>query len=99
MIFEIAQFQIKPGSESAFEAGVAKAAPLFKRARGCHAMRLLRSIENPSHYTLEVKWETLENHMVDFRESEDFTEWRKLVGEYFAAAPNVGHASVAVEGF
>ncbi|MDF3838938.1 antibiotic biosynthesis monooxygenase [Cupriavidus basilensis] len=99
MIFEIAQFQIKPGTEAAFEAGVAKAATLFQRARGCHGMRLLRSIENPSNYTLEVKWETVENHMVDFRESEDFAEWRKLVGEYFAAAPDVGHVSVAVAGF
>ncbi|MCP3019085.1 antibiotic biosynthesis monooxygenase family protein [Cupriavidus basilensis] len=99
MILEIAQFQIKAGTESDFEAAVAKAAPLFKRARGCHAMRLLRSIENPSHFTLEVKWETVENHMVDFRESADFAEWRKLVGDYFATAPNVGHVSVAVEGF
>ncbi|WP_020206085.1 antibiotic biosynthesis monooxygenase [Cupriavidus sp. WS] len=99
MILEIAQFQIKAGSESAFEAAVAKAAPLFRRARGCHGLRLLRSIENPSRFTLEVKWETVENHMVDFRESDDFAEWRKLVGEHFASAPDVGHVSIAVEGF
>lgn len=99
MILEIAQLQIKPGSEAAFEAGVAQAAPLFQRARGCHGMRLLRSIESPSSYTLEVRWETVENHMVDFRESEDFGKWRALVGEYFAAPPQVGHCSVALHAF
>ena len=38
-----------------------------------------------------AKWETLENHTVDFRGSEDFTAWRGLVGQYFAAPPEVEH--------
>jgi heme-degrading monooxygenase HmoA len=39
MFLEIAQVDIKPGQEAEFEAGVAKAAPLFQRAKGCKAMR------------------------------------------------------------
>ena len=35
-------------------------------------MQLYRSIEQPQRYTLVVDWETVENHMVDFRESTDF---------------------------
>ena len=31
MVLEIAQIDIKPGMEAEFEAGVAKAAPIFKR--------------------------------------------------------------------
>lgn len=99
MIFEMAQFEIKPGTESAFEHGVAQAAPLFQRARGCQGVKLMRSIEQPSHYTLMVTWATVEDHTVHFRESADFQEWRKLVGEYFASAPQVGHVKVAVTGF
>ena len=38
MILEIAQIDIKPGMEAEFEAGVGKAAPLFKRAKGCKAL-------------------------------------------------------------
>jgi hypothetical protein len=38
-----------------------------------------------------VKWETLENHTVDFRGSENFAEWRGLVGQYFASPPEVEH--------
>ena len=39
MITEIAQIDVKPGMETEFEAGVTKAAPLFKRAKGCTGMR------------------------------------------------------------
>lgn len=99
MIFEMAQIDIKPGMESAFEQAVVKAAPLFQRARGCRGMQLLRSIEQPSRYTLRVTWETIDDHLVHFRESQDFQEWRRLAGGFFAAPPQVGHIEVAVAGF
>ena len=98
-VTEIAQIEIKPGMEAGFEAGVAKAAPLFKRAKGCTAMRLERSVEKPQRYRLFVKWATLENHTVDFRGSPDFQEWRKLVGHCFAAPPEVEHVQEVVKGF
>lgn len=99
MILEIAQIDVKAGLESEFEAGVAKAAPLFKRAKGCKGMSLHRSIEKPDRYRLFVKWETVENHTVDFRGSTDFQEWRKLVGHCFGAPPEVEHVREAVAGF
>ena len=99
MIFEIAQIEVKPGTEAAFEQGVTKAAPLFKGAKGCHGMRLLKSIEAPTHYSLVVTWETLENHTVDFRNSEAFMQWRALVSDCFAAPPNVHHVTEALIGF
>jgi heme-degrading monooxygenase HmoA len=99
MFLEIAQIEVKPGSEADFEAGVAKAAPLFQRAKGCKGMQLQRSVEFPSRYRLVVKWETVENHMVDFRNSEDFQAWRGLVGAYFAAPPQVEHTYAALKAF
>jgi heme-degrading monooxygenase HmoA len=99
MVLEIAQIDIKPGLEAEFEAGVTKAAPIFKRARGCKGMELQRSVEKPHRYRLFVKWDTVENHTVDFRGSEDFQEWRKLVGHCFAAAPEVEHTRQTVTGF
>lgn len=99
MITEIAQIEIKSGMESEFEAGVKKAVPIFKRAKGCHGMELRRSIEKPGRYRLFVIWETVENHNVDFRSSPDFQEWRKLVQHCFAAPPDVEHVQQAVQGF
>jgi heme-degrading monooxygenase HmoA len=96
MITEIAQIDVKPGTEKDFEAAVAKARPLFLRAKGGKGFELHKSIEKPSRYRLMVKWETLENHTVDFRGSEDFAAWRALAGPYFAAPPEVEHTEVAV---
>jgi len=99
MILEIAQIDVTPGMEDEFEAGVTKAAPIFRRAKGCKGMELQRGIEQPGRYRLFVKWETVENHTVDFRGSADFQEWRKLVAHCFAAAPHVEHTREAVRGF
>jgi heme-degrading monooxygenase HmoA len=99
MIFEFADIEVKPGEEAAFEAAVSKAVPLFQRAKGCSGMELQRSVEKPSKYRLVVKWATVEDHMVHFRNSEDFQEWRRLVGPYFAAAPNVEHTHTVLVGF
>ncbi len=93
MITEIAQIDIKPGSEKDFEAAIAKAQPIFKRCKGWKSFELHRSIEKPSRYRLLIKWETLENHTVDFRESANFTEWRALVGPHFASPPEVEHTN------
>jgi quinol monooxygenase YgiN len=99
MILEIAQIEIKPGLEAEFEAGVAKAAPVFKRAKGCTSLSLQRSAEKPTRYRLFVGWQTVENHTVDFRGSADFQEWRKLVAHCFASPPEVEHVREVVKGF
>ena len=97
MITEIAQIDVKPESEADFEAAVEKARAVFARAKGFHGFELHRSIEKPQRYRLMVKWETLENHTVDFRGSEDFTAWRCLVGSFFASPPEVEHTETVVK--
>ncbi len=97
MITEIAQIEIKPGSEKDFEAAVAQTQAIFKRQKGWKSFELHRSIEKPSRYRLHIKWETLENHMVDFRESADFQEWRGLVGPHFASPPEVEHTNTVLK--
>lgn len=99
MVLEIAQIEVKPGLEAEFEAGVVKAVPLFRRAKGCSGVTLQKSHEKPSRYRLFVKWETLENHTVDFRGSPDFQVWRECVGHTFAAPPEVEHVVQVVDGF
>ena len=96
MITEIAQIDVKPGSEKDFEAAVAKARPLFLRAKGGQGFELHKSVEKPQRYRLMVQWDTLENHTVDFRGSPDFAEWRALVGSYFASPPEVEHTETVL---
>lgn len=93
MVTEIAQIDVKVGMEAEFENGVGRARPLFLRAVGCKGVELHRSIEKPQRYRLLISWNTLENHTVDFRGSEDFKAWRALVGHCFAGPPEVEHTT------
>ncbi|WP_029352205.1 antibiotic biosynthesis monooxygenase [Bosea sp. 117] len=99
MIHEIAILEIKPGTEDDFELAFAKAGPIFQRAKGCRSMEIQRCIEHPSRYTLVVGWDTVEDHMVGFRESADFLAWRELAGPYFASPPQVTHTRLAARNF
>lgn len=99
MIQEIAHIDVKPGSEEAFEHGVSAAAPLFQRAHGCRGLALQRGIENPQSYRLLVDWDTVEDHMVHFRESDDFQRWRELVAHCFAQPPRVEHVHTVLNPF
>src|ERR1019366_1349887 len=95
MIFEHATISIASGRETEFESAfTAEGPPLFDRAQGCHGVELRRCIEDPGRYTLIVRWDSVEAHIVGFRESPLFGQWRALVSDYFAAAPVVEHYSV-----
>jgi quinol monooxygenase YgiN len=92
MITEIAQIRIDPARATDFEAAVANAAAVFKAADGCRGMRLERGIENPAKYRLVVRWDSVEHHMVSFRNSDGFQTWRALAGPFFIDPPEVDHS-------
>jgi heme-degrading monooxygenase HmoA len=91
VILERAIFAIKPGQADDFEKAFALAAPLIRGSKGCRKAEMRRGIESPDSFILLVEWDTLEDHMVGFRESAAFTEWRALLGPHFASAPAVEH--------
>lgn len=91
MIREIATIRIDPARADAFEAAVREAIPLFRGAAGCEGMALDRVIEEPGTYLLRVKWRTVEDHTVGFRQSEAFQQWRALAAPFFVAPPAVVH--------
>ena len=91
MIYELATIEVSEGGNAGFEDGVRRAVPLFQQARGFRSVDLQRSIEHPQRYRLVVGWDTVEDHMVHFRESPAFQEWRALVGPFFATPPAVEH--------
>jgi heme-degrading monooxygenase HmoA len=92
MILEIADIRIQPGSNAAFEAAIQKAiTEVASRAKGFQGAKVNRGIESKERYILQIFWDTLENHTVDFRQSPLFAEWRGHIGPFFAAAPQVEH--------
>ena len=90
MILELADFRIAPGQQAAFEEAVQRGIQtVVQRVRGFRGAKVNRSIESPERYILQIFWETLEDHTVHFRGGALFTEWRAIVGPFFAAPPAV----------
>jgi heme-degrading monooxygenase HmoA len=92
MILEVADIRIKPGQQVEFEKAVLIAlTTVFPKAKGFFHHNFHRCIESPDRYVLQLTWETLEDHTVGFRASALFTEWRAMVGNFFAQPPHVEH--------
>jgi len=91
LVHEIAIITIDPAHAAEFEEAVAQARPHFEAAKGFVSFALARSIEYPERYRLAVGWDSVEAHMVDFRQSNGFLRWRALVGPFFKAPPSVEH--------
>lgn len=96
MIYEIATIMIDPSKADEFEAAVAAARTHFEAAKGFISFGLQRSIEEPARYRLIVGWESVDAHMVDFRNSEGFQHWRALAGPFFVSPPNVEHVETVI---
>lgn len=94
LIREIAHLDIDQSRIEGFLAGYREAIPLFLAAKGCHSVALERCIEQPGRFNLIIVWDTLEDHTVHFRNSDDFQKWRALVGSFFTAPPQVLHFEV-----
>jgi heme-degrading monooxygenase HmoA len=92
MILEVADIRIHAGRSADFEAALRKGLEgVASRAKGFRGWKVNRGIESPERYLLMIFWDTLEDHTVGFRQSALFTEWRAIVGPFFAVAPSVEH--------
>ena len=98
MILEIADIRIHPGQQAAFEEAIARGArTVIGQAKGCKGFKVNKGVESPERYLLQVFWDTLEDHTVGFRQSPAFTEWRAIVGPFFAQPPQVEHFTLVVK--
>lgn len=98
MILELADIQIKPGQNAAFDEALQHAFnTVVSKAKGFKGYTINKGIESPERYLVQLFWETLENHTVDFRESPAYTEWRSIVGPFFAGPPTVEHFNLLID--
>ena len=92
MILELAFVEILPENHAAFEAAIKRAvSEVLSTAKGFIDFELHKGIEQANTYTFHIHWQTLEDHTVGFRQSELFTQWRAIIGEFFAKPPLVEH--------
>ena len=91
MIMETATISVVPGREEEFLAALEQAKLVLAQSPGWRQIQVHRGIERPSTFLLAIGWDTLEDHTVGFRGGELFTQWRALIGPFFAEPPAVEH--------
>ncbi len=91
MILEVAILDVKPGQEANFESAFDQAQEIISSMPGYLSHQLQHCIENSSRYLLLVNWETLEDHTVGFRGSDQYQEWRQLLHHFYDPFPVVEH--------
>jgi heme-degrading monooxygenase HmoA len=90
MVLEVAEFDIQPGTEAAFEAGYHEVVGVLRQSPGLLSARMTHGIETPTRFVLLAEWDSLQAHQA-FRDSDRFAIWRGGIGEFFARPPHVEH--------
>ncbi len=91
MILEVAILNIKKGLSEAFETSFQKAESIISSMQGYISHELKKCIEQDDKYILLVNWETIEDHEIGFRKSEQYQEWKTLLHHFYEPFPTVEH--------
>jgi heme-degrading monooxygenase HmoA len=91
MILEVAPLQVRPGQSVEFEAAFREARLIISSMPGYIGHELQRCIEHENAYVLLVRWRTLEDHQVGFRQSPQYQDWKKLLHHFYDPFPTVLH--------
>ena len=91
MILEVAIMKIKPEMLPQFEAVFPKAAAIVASIPGYISHEMVRCVETQGKYHFLIRWENIDAHLVNFRQSPKFQDFRALVGGFFAEPPVAEH--------
>jgi len=91
MILEVATSNIKKGLSNKFEESFKEASNIIVSMKGYISHELKKCLEHDDKYLLLVNWETVEDHEIGFRKSEEHKEWKRLLHHYYESFPTVEH--------
>ena len=91
MILEVAILNVKEGLSKDFEANFKKAEIIISSMKRYISHQLKKCIEEENKYILLVNWETLEDHEIGFRKSNEYQEWKNLLHHFYEPFPTVEH--------
>ncbi|MBD1855066.1 MULTISPECIES: antibiotic biosynthesis monooxygenase family protein [Leptolyngbya] len=94
MILEVAILEVKPGLAQQFEAAFQTAVPIIASMSGYISHELQSCVETPNRYILLVRWQTLEDHTIGFRQSKEYQQWRSLLHHFYDPFPTVEHYQI-----
>jgi heme-degrading monooxygenase HmoA len=97
LILEVAILDIKTGLATEFEAAFKVAAKIITAMPGYVGHELQHCLENHDRYILLVRWQTLADHTIGFRQSPEYQTWRSLLHHFYDPFPVVEHHELVLE--
>ena len=97
MILEKATLYVKEEEREKFEKDFVKASDYISSIEGYHGHSLHSCVEIVNKYLLLVSWNDIESHEINFRTSEEYQRWKKLLHHYYDPFPVVEHYKVVFE--
>ena len=91
MILEVAIVNVKKGLSAEFEINFIKAEKIISSMKGYISHQLKKCVEEDNKYILLVNWETIEDHEIGFRQSEEYQQWKALLHHFYEPFPTVEH--------
>jgi heme-degrading monooxygenase HmoA len=91
MILEVAILNVKKGLSDKFESNFQKAEKIISSMKGYISHQLKKCVEEDNKYILLVNWETIEDHEIGFRKSEEYKDWKVLLHHFYEPFPTVEH--------
>lgn len=91
MILEVAILNVKKGLSEDFESNFKKAERIISSMNGYISHQLKKCLEQEDKYILLVNWETIEDHEIGFRKSDEYQQWKELLHHFYEPFPTVEH--------
>lgn len=89
-ITELATMRARDGHGDLLAATLAEAAAVLEADDGCRGVRVMRCVEDPDTFSLQVAWTSVAAHKA-FGSSAGRDSFRELVGQHLAPGPTSAH--------
>jgi heme-degrading monooxygenase HmoA len=75
-----------------------QAGAIINKVKGYISHSLQQCLEEDHRFLLTVKWETLEDHVIGFRKSAEYENWKALLHHFYHPFPVVEHFTSIMAG-
>jgi quinol monooxygenase YgiN len=99
VVIEVAELRVQPGRQAEFEEAIRQGlTTLIAAAKGAEGYTLLRCVEDPELYLMQIRWESIQAHLVDYREGPLSQQFRALCRPFFAQPATMQHFDTVIDG-
>jgi quinol monooxygenase YgiN len=98
MVVEYVRYEVPTDRRDEFIASYRAAAKELESSAHCLRYEVSEGIEEPTHFTVRIEWDSVEGHEKGFRTGPDFPSFFGKVKPFFAAIKEMHHFQVITQG-